>query len=255
MGLLPFLLFASQAFQFEVASVKPTPPRNPGANFNVSAVICHGTDNHNKMPDLPAGVPALGRCMVTNVSLRPVISAAYASPGLPIPIRQRVIGGPSWIDDEAFNIEGKAEDPSTGTEAQLKSMLQHLLAERFKLEFHTETREVQGFALVVAKSGPKLKPGTGEPSTGFRFSGGSMSATNATMESLAGSLTNRIGSPVIDRTGLAGGYAITLPGNISNDPNGSSPSTALDELGLRLESQKVKIEIIVIDHVEKPSVN
>jgi uncharacterized protein (TIGR03435 family) len=79
-----------------------------------------------------------------------------------------------------------------------------------------------------------------------------MSATNATMETLAWSLTNRVGGPVIDQTGLTGGYAITLPGNIGNDPNGASPSTALSELGLRLKSREVKIEVIVIDRVERP---
>jgi uncharacterized protein (TIGR03435 family) len=80
-----------------------------------------------------------------------------------------------------------------------------------------------------------------------------MSATNATMETLAWSLTHRVGGPVIDQTGLTGGYAITLPGNIGNDPNGTSPSTALsDGLGLRLESRRVKIEVIVIDRVERP---
>lgn len=110
MRLLPFRLFASQAFQFEVATIKPAPPRNPAADFTVSAVICHGTDNHNKMPDLPVGVPALGRCMITNVSLRAVISVAYASPALSIPLRQSVIGGPDWIDNEPFNMEGKAEE-------------------------------------------------------------------------------------------------------------------------------------------------
>jgi uncharacterized protein (TIGR03435 family) len=245
------LLLASQALQFEVATIKPAPPRDPAANFTVSATLCHGIDN--KMPDLPAGVPGLGRCMVTNFSLRGIIFAAYASPTTTLPLRQRVIGGPDWIDNEPYNIEGKAADPSTATEAQLKSMLQQLLADRFKLGFHTETKEVQGFALLLAKDGPKLKPGTGEISGGFRFSGGTMSATNATMDTLARTLTSRLGGPVMDQTGLAGGYVITLPGNIGNDPNGSSPSTALhDELGLRLESQKVKVEIIVINHVERP---
>src|SRR5262245_2525675 len=133
-------------------------------------------------------------------------------------------------------------------------MLHHRLVERFKLEFHIESREVQGFALVVAKDGPKLSPGTGELSSGFRFSGRTMSATNATMEVLARSLTSRLGSPIVDQTGLTRSYAITLPADIGSDPNGTSVSTALqEELGLRLESRKVEIEIVVIDRVEKPS--
>jgi len=249
-----FLFFATQALQFEVATIKSSPPRDPGAPFFVSAVICRGIDNHMKMPDLPVGVPGLGRCMATNATVAQVIAAAYPSPAVRLSVRQRVVGGPGWIHNEAFNIESKAENGSTTTEAQLKAMLQHLLADRFKLEFHTEEKEVQGFALVVAKDGPKLKPGTGEPSGGFGFGlrGGTMSATNATMETLARSLFNRVDGPVIDQTGLTGGYAITLPSNIGGDPNGTSPSTALHELGLRLEPQKVIVEIIVIDRVEKP---
>jgi len=252
MSLLSLFLVAAQALQFEVATLKQAPPRDRGAPFFVSAVICHGIDNHEKMPDMPAGVPGLGRCMVTNGSLRQVIAAAYPPLGQSIPLRQRVIGGPDWIDNEPFNMEGKAENTSTVTEAELKSMLQHLLTERFKLEVHKDTREVQGFALVATKDGPKLKPGTGQLSSGFLFSGGTMSATNATMETLAYSLSTRVGGLVINETGLDGGYAITVPGNIGNDPNGSSASTALQELGLRLESRKVKIDVIVIDRVERP---
>lgn len=251
--LLAVLLLHSQSLQFEVATIKPTPPRSPQANYTVSAVLCHGFDNHGTLPDLLAGVPALGRCMVTNIALRAVIGTVFPGPSFTIPLQQRVVGGPDWIDKEPFNMEGKAEDTSNVTQAQLKSMLAQLLIERFKLQFHTEAKEVQGFALVVAKDGPKLKPGTGDLSIGFRFSRDTMSATNATISLLAGTLSSRIGGPVIDRTGINGGYAITLPGNIGNDPNGSSPSTALqDELGLRLQPEKVKIDVVVIDHVERP---
>src|SRR5262245_60330836 len=179
---LLLLLCLSQTLQFEVATIKQSPPRVVGAPFFVSAVICRGIDNHNQMPDLPAGVPGLGRCMTTNASLRQVISAAYPSNGLRIPLDRRVIGGPDWIGQETFDIEGKAEDTGTVTESQLKSMLQQLLVERFKLVFHTETKEVQGFAMVVGKDAPKLKSSTGEPSGGFTFSGGRMTATNATMK-------------------------------------------------------------------------
>ena len=244
-----------QPLQFEVATLKRTPPRVPGASSTASLVICHGIDNHEKLANDPIGVPGLGRCMATNATLRLVISAAYPSPSVALPLLQRIIGGSEWIDKESFNIEGKAENTATVTEADLKIMLRQLLADRFKLQLHTEAKEVESFALGVAKDGAKLKPGEG-PSAGFTFSRGTMSSTNATMEALAQSLTRRVGRLFVDRTGLTGSYAITLPANLGTDPNGSSVSTVLkEELGVELVAQKVKVDIIVIDRAERPTVN
>jgi uncharacterized protein (TIGR03435 family) len=253
MPILLSFLFAFQTLQFEVASIKPSPPDYP--RFAISAVLCRGVDNNDRMPNFPVGVPALGRCMVTKSSVRSLIAALYPGPGISVPLKERVLGGPDWIDDFMFNVEAKAENPSSVTESDLMSMLRHLLTERFQLQFHTETREVQGLALVVARGGPKLTPGEGEPIFGFLYSTGKMSAANADMKTLAGALTDRLGAPVADETGITGRYAISLP-FIRNDPNSDSPSTVLqDHLGLRLESRKVKVEVIVIDRVERPTGN
>jgi uncharacterized protein (TIGR03435 family) len=134
-------------------------------------------------------------------------------------------------------------------------MLRQLPAKRFRLQLHTEPKEVEGFALVVAAAGLKLKHGDG-PSAGFTFSRGTMASTNATIEALAQSLTRRVGRLFVDRTGPRGGYAITLPANIGTDPNGAAEATVLkEELGLQLVPQKVKVDIIVIDIAEPPAVN
>jgi bla regulator protein blaR1 len=257
---------------FEVASVKP--------NKSESGLIgggCHGVDSKYSGA-FPIAPPPLGRCVMTRVTLKMLVQTAYSLIGPNAD--QLVQGGPSWFDSDRFDIEAKAEGPPA-TEAQLKLMLQTLLADRFKLTLHRETRgDTPAYALVVAKDGPKLKEATGnEEHAGVQ--GGlasSLTATRASISLLADMLSRRLGRPVEDKTNLPGTYNFTLkwtPGDNEinpltgfnlppeilaqlkkSEPDGPSIFTALQEqLGLRLETEKIGREILVIDGAQKPSLN
>ncbi|HEY2383923.1 MAG TPA: TIGR03435 family protein [Terriglobia bacterium] len=243
--------------QFEVASVKPN---KSAATF--SDETCHGTDS-NYSP--AAEVPPLGRCRVIHSSLKRIISYAYLGRLLPPQMKQRIIGGPGWMSSDRFDIDAKAEDASVTT-GQLREMLQTLLTDRFKLQSHFETKETPGFALTLAKGGSKLvESKSQEERSSTMGSPGQLSTENTKLsESLVRFLNSgtALDGPVVDQTGLIGKYTFTLKWSPESgapagaDPSGPSLFTALQEqLGLRLQPIKTTIEILVIDHAEKPGEN
>lgn len=198
-----------------------------------------------------------GSLVVTGEALKPMIQQAYDIPGF------FVSGGPTWIGIDRYDISAKAGDPASSTE-RTKQRLQTLLATRFQLKLHRETREIAGYALVAAKSGPKLAQASGgderiQMSGGSRdahqhfLGGGRARAQNATMTMLADSLTRNLGVPVLDRTGLPGKYDFTLEWT-PDGPDSSAPllSVIQSQLGLRLEPAKVPVETIVIDSAQRP---
>ncbi len=147
-------------------------------------------------------------------------------------------------------------------------MLQALLANRFQLRFHRESKDGPAYALVVAAKGPKLTP-TKNPDA-FRYVGGGttgdpqlplfMSAENASMALLALRLSDRFGRPVLDQTGLKGDFDFKFIYEYEeDDPQPGAPpslvSAMQDQLGLRLVPTKAPVEILVIDHAEKPAEN
>ena len=187
---------------------------------------------------------------------------------------QLIVGGPEWLDTEAFDIDGKPDQQRPRQE--LEQMLRALLADRFGLRLHHETRQVDGFALIVAPRGSRLTASqsfAGSIVTGV----GTMTTAGAAVDRLAQALTFRLGRTVINDTGLTGVYAFNLrwtPGDgelplmrgapldvqarmsRDADPNGASLFTALDEqLGLRLQPRKLPLEFLVIDAVERPTPN
>ena len=198
-------------------------------------------------------------------------------------VKTEEISGPSWLDEDCFEIV--ASMPEGSAREQMPAMLQALLAERFKLASHKETRTRSGYALVVDKNGPKFRESEPNPNvvtagrTMFRFSGGTSGFKGSmTMESLARQLSNKGYGPVRDSTELKGKYDIDLawapdpsferPGPFAQasadaHPNAEPPPapsadmfTAIRALGLRLEPRKVPVEMLVIDHVERiPSEN
>jgi uncharacterized protein (TIGR03435 family) len=196
----------------------------------------------------------LGRCLLRRATLKEVIALAYPSPVSTLPTNDRVTGGPAWASSDGFDIEGNAENVASATNMQLLDMLRQLLADRFKLQFHNVPKEVNGYALKVAKSGHKMKPGSGEVQN---FTAGErMSATNVPMSGLARLLSTTLRVAVVDQTGLKGGYAFSFSRPTPNDPSPASIFTVLqEELGLRLESTKVPLDVIFIDHAEKPDAN
>ena len=222
----------AQAPRFEVATIKPAgPDRDPG-NWGLET---------NR-----------GRLIGDNLTLKRYIMSAYH-------VRpHQVVGGPPWLDTERFDILGKAES-NVGDE-MLAKMLQALLAERFQLKFHRESRTMQAFVLDAPKGGAKLtKSGGGEGKT--LIGRGSLTLENTTMDHFADALSRQMDLPVVDRTAIDGVFNLKLrwtPEGVTNSAPDAPPAiyTAIQEqLGLRLRSQKTPIEVLVIDRVEKPSEN
>jgi uncharacterized protein (TIGR03435 family) len=233
---------------FEVATIKPSNPDRPGKVFTVK-----------------------GRQVITiNTTLNDLITFAYG-----LHARQ-VTGGPSWMDSDKYDVTGQPEGQGQPSRAQLNAMVQKLLEERFKLAFHREKRELPVYAITVANGGPKLTKNDTNPNglPGLFFKGlGVLPATNATIGDLAGVMqTTVLDRPVVDKTGLPDRYDFILswtPDETqfsglgvrvpppSNDPN-APPNlfTAIQEqLGLKIESTRAPVEVLVIDRVEKPTEN
>ncbi|MBS1857639.1 MAG: TIGR03435 family protein [Acidobacteria bacterium] len=175
---------------------------------------------------------------------------------------------PSDLDTAYYDISAKAEGNAPRTRAEFRRMLGALLADRFHLRFHWEDREIPVYALVAGKKGPKFKPSAPDAEyhvrVGVTGRNQFIEATKATMEQLADSIPDVLGSdrPIVDRTGLTGVYDFrleaTLLGHINRDPDASDLSifTAVQEqLGLKLEPQKAAIQVLVVDHIGKPSAN
>lgn len=248
----------NQPLKFEAASVKPS--QQSGSRF--SGQTCHGTDS-KYAPSAPL-IPPLGRCLLVRSTLKDAINQAYSLDLSYRQIDERIKGGPSWADTDRFEVEAKADDSSV-TVARLREMLQNLLADRFRLQVHRQTKEVQVYALVIAKGGAKLVASkTGNEHTSTIGHAGKITGRNATLTTLIRVLNagGAVDGPVVDRSGLTGKYDFTLswtpdtrtPNN--TDPHGSSLFTALQEqLGLRLQPEKGTVEIIVIDHADKPDAN
>ena len=234
------LLAQAPARHFDVASVK--------VNNNIK----EGTTRR----DEPQGLTYL------NITLGEFIRLAYG-------VRSYQIAGPDWVTSNAsstrFDIVAKASAPMT--EQELHAALGPLLAERFHLTFHRETRTLPVYLLVVDKGGPKFKEGDGGESSVMpdRASGGVRYA-NYPMAALAATLSvmPTTGRPVLDRTGLTGKYTFTanlfdIPGGLSIGDQKSAIArsdtpafTGLrEQLGLRLEPDRAPIDLLVIDNVDR----
>jgi uncharacterized protein (TIGR03435 family) len=179
----------------------------------------------------------------------------------------QVSGGPSWMsaDSVRFDIAAVAPGERAPSGEDVRLMLQTLLADRFQLKVHREKKETPVYALVIAKNGPKLKESAPDEESSVRTGGvrtAEITLANVTTERLAIQISSGLDRPVVDKTGLKGHYDVKLnwiPEFAGPPPPGSdgvSLFTALQEqLGLKLEPQKASIEILVIDHAEKPSEN
>ncbi len=188
----------------------------------------------------------------------------------------RVSGGPAWTETDHYDIEAVSAAPFQ--KGEFRIMLQTLLAERFGLVVHRETQQKMGYSLVVARGGSKLPPPQDDPDilfsrtpTGDR----TLQAKGATLESLAMALSGVMGATVVNRTGIAGKFDVSLqwtpdsseapmlsksgeplPPRSPDAPAGPSIHTVLQEkLGLKLEPAKVPTEVIVIDRANRPTEN
>jgi bla regulator protein blaR1 len=226
---------------FEVASVKPAPPgaaerslsHNPGARLTTS-----------------------------NANLKQLVYLAYQL--MPF----QVSGGPDWVESAGFDIEAKAANPKA-TQEQFRQMIQTLLADRFHLKFHYATKKMPIYMLEVARRGPKLVEAKDDSDeVTMRNGRGVMAAVKATMPMFAGALSRPLQMKVVDQTGLKGAYTFELhftpdenptrPNNDAAAPSIDGPSlfTALrEQLGLTLKPGKGPVQLLVIDHAEKPAPN
>lgn len=168
------------------------------------------------------------------------------------------ISGPAWIGDERYDILAKTEHPAEV--ARLRLMLQALLAERFRLTLHRETRTMPVFELTVTRGGSRLAVAEEASKAEIRVSNGKFVFRHTSMPELAERLSHLAGveRPVVDRTGLAGAYDFSLPAipHLPEDGEATWLFPALEkELGLALTPTRAAIEILAIDHVEKPTAN
>lgn len=171
----------------------------------------------------------------------------------------QISGGPGWISTAGFDIEARA-DAGAGEPAreQVLKMIGALLADRFRLASHRETGQLPIYALVVGKRGAKLQAaGSGAaPTRSLKM--GHLVTKKMSMTELANILTFDLKRPVRDDTGLKGDFAFTLewaPGLGQSDAGPSLFTAVQEQLGLKLESTKGPVEVLVIDHVERPSEN
>jgi uncharacterized protein (TIGR03435 family) len=236
---------------FEVASVKPSPAEERLRGG------CHGIDSIYT-PAEKADAPPLGWCVIAGARLGHLVFIAWKLGSMTL-----LESGSNWIarGEERFNVVAKAEDPSKATEQQLLAMLQALLVERRQMKFHWKAMEVAGFALEVAKNGPKLHESEREradltwnqagPAQGRLVS---LTASRCSMAKLIAFLSTSAGyGQWIDRTGLAGFYDFTLTWD--DDLGPTLPTELRDQLGLQMESQKVPVSYFVIDSAQRPSEN
>jgi bla regulator protein blaR1 len=181
---------------------------------------------------------------------------------------QTTAGAPDWFNNDRYDVAGKAQ-PGTPYPV-LRALLQSLLAEQIKLVVHTEPRMMSAYALLVPKSLTKLQSADGTEKTGCipvgaqgpDAGGRHLQCTNTTMPELAHALPGiapaYVDKPVIDQTGLTGAYNFRLDwvgaGQIDS-AGGLTLFGALEKLGLKLESKKLAVPVVVVDHVEKPAPN
>lgn len=271
------LFVASSAFgqpaasgpQFEVASIKPSAPGQPGMFIRAA----------------PGG-----RLNINNMPLKEMIVMAWRIQPF------QISGGPAWMDSVHYDISAKPEDAAKRNDIPL--MLQALLADRFQLKFHRETKELSVYALVLSNKDGKLGSGLTETKEGsctpidptkppqppepgklpalgcggMWMGPGTVKGAGIPIANLIPMLSRILGRTVIDKTELKGNFDISMqwtpddsqalqfppdgPRPPPSDTTGPSIFTALQEqLGLKLESQKGPVEMFVVDHVEKPSEN
>jgi uncharacterized protein (TIGR03435 family) len=235
---------AKQPLAFEVATVKPSDPAARGGGIR----------------PLPGGQTYVA----TSVPLRMMIKLMYGITDV------QIVGGPDWINTDRFDVRAKAEKPSNLNE--LHEMFQTLLADRFKLQFHRETRTLPVYALVVDKPG-KMKVDDSANNFDIPIQGtgrGQVAGVRVPMSYLAWFLSQQLNRPVLNKTDLDKFYAFTLqwtpelpPGFVprpGEEPppvaDGPTIFTALrEQLGLKLDSQKGPVEVFVIDSAQKPVEN
>ena len=233
-----------------IAQPQDTRPAFEAASIKLNNSVSGNSSTHGSR----------GQVMMSNQALKRLVERAFQ-------VKPFQVSGPSWMEDVRFDIAAKY--PEATKDADRAPMLRTLLEDRFKLAVHRETKEMPGYALVVAKGGFKLKPAeAGGASTNTNSNGRvwKLTVKSTSMEQLADLLSRQLGQMVRDQTGIQGVYDFEFRWT-NNDQGGAGkdadkeakeaealPSlfTALEEtVGVRLQPKKVPVEMIVVDHIER----
>jgi uncharacterized protein (TIGR03435 family) len=233
---------------FEVATIKPSKPDDQRKAF-----VVRGNEFH-----------------IINQPLTQIISFAYSVQA------KQVIGLPDWGDSDKFDIDGKPDGEGAPNGKQWKIMIQKLLADRFKLTFHKDKKELSVYVLSVSKTGAKMTKNDSAPNglPALFFQGlGKLNVRNALMTDFAGLMQSAVlDRPVLDQTALTGRFDFSLnwtpddsqfagmgarvpPPTDSADAPPNLYTAIQEQIGLKLEATKAPADVMVIDHVEKPSAN
>ncbi len=234
---------------FEVATIKPSKPDDQRKAF-----IVNGNQFH-----------------IINQPLTQIISFAFDVQA------KQVIGLPDWADSDKFDIDGKPDGEGAPSGKQWKTMIQKLLADRFQFKFHKDKKELSVYVLSVSKTGQKMTKDdsnpNGLPALFFQGGLGKLNVRNALMTDFTGLMQSAVlDRPVLDQTGLAGRWDFTLnwtpddsqfggmgakvpPPTDSADAPPNLYTAIQEQIGLKLDATKAPADVMVIDHVEKPSAN
>jgi bla regulator protein BlaR1 len=216
------------------------------------------------------GPPAHGSISIVNLPLKKIIASSFR-------VQDSTVFGPAWLESTRMDITGKGTDPKAAN-PEVWEMMRTLLAKRFDLVYHLETRQLPIYALVVAKGGPKLKRPEDGPCAAairdgqtcgdIRYPAFGVGIVNMPVGALLSGLARAVQDrPMVDKTGLAGNYDAELhwmpdnlrPEDLANIPEDKRPEevslyTALEQqLGLKLEAQKGPVQVLVVDSIVKPS--
>lgn len=223
---------ASTPLSFEVASIKPVASTVDG-RYAIRMRVIGGELNYSA------------------VSLKAILQQAYE-------VRNFQVSGPDWMSSTRFDIVAKL--PAGAPQSGVPEMLRSLLAERFRLASHAETRDLPMYALVVGKSRIKMTESQVDPAAPAGFSinkgPGHLEGHKMKMTSLASNLAALLGRQVVDQTGLMGNYDFDLqyaPDDLAApDPDRMPLLDAVQsQLGLKLEARRGPVKVIVVDHIEK----
>ena len=268
---IPFVLVrATKTTAWEIPAPPPPPklmPTDADPSFEVATIKPNDSGATSMR-----GLTVNGRNFRTRASsLQDLIAFSYQVQA------KQIEGGPSWMSGDRYDIDAVPDVDGQPNPEQVRSMIRKLLADRFQLKFHKDTRELSAFVLTVDKSGSKLKPTEFKgplPGIGMRpATGGIMlMVRNAALQEFTSFLQSLVlDRPVVDHTGLKDKYDFTLTflpdetqfnghSPVGKLADGVEPAPSLFEalpqqLGLRLSPERTAVEVIAIDHVEKPSAN
>lgn len=228
-GMFPVVFHGQNPAVFEVATIRPS---------ETKAVFGSQTTSADTLT-------------IRQTSLREIIRRAYS-------LSEQELDAPDWAREQQFDVVGKAAAPAT--DAQLWEMAGPLLAERFQMRFHRESREVQGFVMVADKISPNLHASEGGSSQ-FAMTRGAFTGHNITMSRLGQMLSAPMQRPILDETGIQGGYDFSfelgayLGGGGPIDLPSAIITALREELGLKLESKRIQVQVMVIDQLKLPDEN